>query len=632
MPIDISKITGNLTRGSSTKADASRIQESNATNEKSHGFSSFHAGSFSKGQVFNGQITNISPNEITIELENGDTMTAGYDNLSDLSIGDGARFKVVSNSNNTLMIKALTSPNGALDSAILKALDSSGLPFSEKNEELITALLKNEFPVNKQMINKILLQSLKNTDISISNLVLMNKAGLPITPEMTAYFEAYDKGFDSFQSNIQENTEYLLEMIDGLINDNQPQKAIELTHELLGILDIHIESDSYVESNVSPNERQPHSLPQNLEELNELLKEVFVAENEVKNQEENPEVHIKDRLLSETKLSELFSEAEILDIFSAFETSDVEASSIQKLIEGELSLEDFTKLIDQLSEDEKKNQSLLPETLKEFSIKISSNNETKVFGELLPRDANLSETAERLLTMLASKSLDIDTKISLLKHPKIGETIEKLLIADFTLTPEELGKEDFLTTFYNRSNQLLSKLLDFGEKNSENLKDFSKQIASAKDQLQFLNTLSQYHSYAELPMRLTGQKTTGDLYVYSNKKKGKVSENDSISCLLHLDLENLGAMNVRIELNQNSVSTKFYLEDEESGKLISKNLDELDKAILKQGFHPESEVVKTSKKEKDEPFSSGKYNLVRDFIPSELSKKNFTRYTFDVRA
>lgn len=631
MPIDLSKITSVLTGGGSIKADTSRLQE--AANEKIANPTPPYHGNFTKGQVFSGQITNISPNEITIELENGETMSAKYENSADLSIGDGARFKVVSNVDRTLVIKALTPPNGGMETAILKALDASGLPFSEKNEELITALLKNELPVNKQMINKILHQSLKNMDVSISNLVVMNKANLPISQEITSMFEAYSRGENSFFTKIHDSFYDLLSIVEGLIEEKNPKEASRVIQHLLKSLDLGLDADERVESNLSSLSDKAHELPENLDDFNTLLKNSIAKE--AKQDIPSPllgEEAEKSHIFSpETKLSTIFSEIDLMEIFSAFETSDVEASSIQKLIEGELTLKDLSELIDQLTTEERQNPLLLPSVLKGYSTLFNKESDSSFLRDLLPPDLSLSESTALLKTILASDALNPSQTLAFLRSPEPRKILERLFLTDLTLSPEELRKEGSINTFYHRVSALLSKFSSAFEMVGGDKSEGMSQTSSAKEQLQFLNTISQYFNYSELPLRLTGQTVAGDLYVYSDKKKGKPAKTDSISCLLHLNPVNLGAVNIRIELKEYAVTTKFYLEDNESGNLISRNLTELDKAIQKQGFLPVSEVIKSPKNEKSE-FESGKYSLVKDFIPSELSKNHFTRYTFDVRA
>lgn len=160
----------------------------------------------------------------------------------------------------------------------------------------------------------------------------------------------------------------------------------------------------------------------------------------------------------------------------------------------------------------------------------------------------------------------------------------------------------------------------------------STDLGQTKQNMNFMNDMNHMYNFVELPIRMTGQTATGDLYVYSDKHRKRTSNGDGISCLLHLDMENLGGMNIRIELSDGQVSTRFFLNDEDSGRLIAKHLPELDTAMSKQGFNPKSEVVKTSDKEEEKKLLSGKFNPINDFLPSETISNNFSRYTFDVRA
>lgn len=630
MPMDINKISSAIDLSSNPKSETSKTNEAARIGERGEGNSSLGHGQFSKGRVFSGQITNISPKEITIELENGETMRAKYDNVEDLSIGDGARFKVVSNTDNLITIKALSHPNGSLESAVIKALDASGLPFSEKNEELITALLKNELPVNKQMLSNILQQSLKNPNISMTNLVLMNKALLPIDETTTAMFEAYSEGVSGFSEKADGLFQSMLEMIDGLLSNEKIEEAASLTRELLSVLDIGLTPDEAVRSNLIYKGEETFSPPADLQDFLTGVEALILkegAENELT--EEN---NASNQTLSSTPLSSIFSDEELLNIFSAFENSDVDAGAIQKLLTGELLFSDLSDLIGELSEEERNNPLLMPEALKDFSLQYFEKSNSSAFPELLPVNPTLSEAAEVMRTILSSSDFPSDQKAALLRSNELRQTLEMLVKTDFTISPDELLRDKSVSDYYRRVNSVLEQLSFAASKNPDIFGKLSENTNVMREQLQFLNTISHYYAFAELPLRLSGQTTTGDLYVYSDKKRKKGEGDDSISCLLHLDTANLGALNVRIELKENTVTTKFYLDDEESGKLIEKNLTELDRAIERQGLNPESEVVKVSKKETKTEIEKGRYNLVNDFIPSMLSKNHFKRYTFDVRA
>lgn len=625
MALDISKITTVLTGTGSKKPDSLKTRENTEVRTGEEGKKQEGFSGLSKGQIFRGQITNISPSEVTIELENGESITAKYHNLSDLAIGDGAKFKVLSDTNHSILIKTLSSPNSSVENAVLKALDASLLPFSEKNEELITALLDNELPVNKEMINLMLKHSFKNPGLSMSNLVLMHKTGLPITAETAEIFEAYSEVTPKLNEKISDSFRYLLDMVSDLTNKGKTEEASDFTKNLLSVLNEKIAPDVFL----SPSEKTVEMKIDCLLLFNKDLKAILNADEKATftplsaSDEALP-------LLPETKLSSIFTEQDLLELFKLFENSNTDASSIQKLISGEMVITDFINLVETLPPSEKEKPGSLPPILKNFMEELKLSKEDSVIKEILPENVPLSELTERAIAGLNSDSISSEQKALLLSSPQLKNILISLLNEKINIRPEDLVKPGALSEHYSEVSRLISKLSGLIEKAGLPEKA-SEPLNSAKNQVTFLNTLSHYYGYAELPLKLTNQTATGELYVYSNKKRKKEKGDDNLSVLLHLDLTHLGPMNIRLELNGASISTKFYLEDEEGAKLISLNLDELDKALERQGLKSDSQVVGKAAKNEDKN-ENGRYNLVRDFLPSEISKKHFTRYSFDVRA
>ena len=65
-----------------------------------------------------------------------------------------------------------------------------------------------------------------------------------------------------------------------------------------------------------------------------------------------------------------------------------------------------------------------------------------------------------------------------------------------------------------------------------------------------------------------------ELYVYTNKKE--LNDKDApLSALLHLDMENLGPIDVMVKLQAKNVHTDFSMSDDKSFELIMNNIDSL---------------------------------------------------------
>ena len=633
MPIDVSRLpNGGISNGRESSGTIRNGEVSKASQSASSS-GNINYNTLTKGQVFSGQVTNISPGELTLELENGQTLTAKYDNISELSIGDGARFKVVDREDGQITLKTLQSGN-TLDNVVYKALESSGLPFSSKNEELVTALLKNEYPVSRQMINGMLQQSLKNPDISMSNLVLMNKAGLDINPESTKLFEMYSNGRTELAVATEQNFNDMLSMIEGLLSDGNIEGSAKLASDMIDIFNIGKEPDELVLTLVAGDETDvPVITPNNLSEMLDSLvdNDVPLSDNALTQTETDVNV---TNLNKNTQISSILTEEQRLEIFTLFENADVDvdAAKLQNLIKGDIGVSDLSDLLKTLPESEQVKLNPIMEHIADLTGKeLLMSNE--ILAGYLPESATLSEAANHIKNLLTTNSVPPDIKQALLKSDDFQKTLKMLMHTDWTLSAEELTEKDAVNNLYKRIDEQIDRLKTLADNASDPaFSKLSADLGQTKQNMNFMNDMNQMYNFTELPIRMNGQTTTGDLYVYSDKHRRRTSDGNGISCLLHLDMANLGGMNIRIELNEGQVSTRFFLKDDDSGKLIAKHLDELDAAMTKQGFNPKSEVVKTTDKEDEKKLKSGEFNLVTDFIPSEVESNNYSRYTFDMRA
>lgn len=633
MPIDVSRLpNGGISNGRESSGTIRNGEVSKASQSASSS-GNINYNTLTKGQVFSGQVTNISPGELTLELENGQTLTAKYDNNSELSIGDGARFKVVDREDGQITLKTLQSGN-TLDNVVYKALESSGLPFSSKNEELVTALLKNEYPVSRQMINGMLQQSLKNPDISMSNLVLMNKVGLDINPESTKLFEMYSNGRTELAVATEQNFNDMLSMIEGLLSDGNIEGSAKLASDMIDIFNIGKEPDELVLTLVAGNDTDvPVITPNNLSEMLDSLvdNDVPLSNNALTQTETDINV---TNLNKNTQISSILTEEQRLEIFTLFENADVDvdAAKLQNLIKGDIGISDLSDLLKTLPESEQVKLNPIMEHIADLTGKeLLMSNE--ILAGYLPESATLSEAANHIKNLLTTNSVPPDIKQALLKSDDFQKTLKMLMHTDWTLSAEELTEKDAVNNLYKRIDEQIDRLKTLADNASGSASyKLSADLGQTKQNMNFMNDMNQMYNFTELPIRMNGQTTTGDLYVYSDKHRRRTSDGNGISCLLHLDMANLGGMNIRIELNEGQVSTRFFLKDDDSGKLIAKHLDELDAAMTKQGFNPKSEVVKTTDKEDEKKLKSGEFNLVTDFIPSEVESNNYSRYTFDMRA
>lgn len=228
-----------------------------------------------------------------------------------------------------------------------------------------------------------------------------------------------------------------------------------------------------------------------------------------------------------------------------------------------------------------------------------------------------------------------ETASSLLSSDVFEQLVKDEFLDSFLLTPKQIFKQGGVNAFYQKLSKQLDNLDElFGKqlfsKNAQNAEQImntiqqnpKEQVGQLKENLDFMKLLNQFFSYVQLPVKLQKKCTHADLYVYTRKKNLQKQQNP-IHVLLHLDMDNLGTMDVDIKLKDRHVTTKFAMSDEKAEKLLSKNFHLLENALLDKGYTCSNEVAKLEKN----------IDLIKDFMePERASSYGLSRYSFDLRA
>lgn len=246
---------------------------------------------------------------------------------------------------------------------------------------------------------------------------------------------------------------------------------------------------------------------------------------------------------------------------------------------------------------------------------------------MLLKVASGEATTKDILTVIYNTiSLSDSEQIkSLFQSQAFEKLFARELQSSWTLTPEQLQKGD-LSEFYNKMRGQLEGFRNLIQSSlsgsdSENLSGFARDMES---NIAFMKTLNETFSYFQLPLKLPSQDAHGDLYVYTQKEKLR-QHPEKNSVLLHLNLDHLGEIDVRIERNKNDVITNFSLNDEASVNLFRTNRDMLKNALNSQGY---SCQIQVQQKETPSP-------TMDDFINTKVNTHATTemkRFSFDIRA
>ena len=97
-----------------------------------------------------------------------------------------------------------------------------------------------------------------------------------------------------------------------------------------------------------------------------------------------------------------------------------------------------------------------------------------------------------------------------------------------------------------------------------------------------LNTLNRMYPHIELPLKLQNENAEGGLYVYTNRS-GHARADGHVTALLHLNMPNLGPVDIHLDLKDTSLGMNFYSEDD-AGRLLSGDITSLNGDLEQLGY------------------------------------------------
>ena len=166
-------------------------------------------------------------------------------------------------------------------------------------------------------------------------------------------------------------------------------------------------------------------------------------------------------------------------------------------------------------------------------------------------------------------------------------------------------------------NSLDSLLQNMGIKEQ----NISQTLQDIRGNIQFMNQVNEAYTFMQIPLKMSNQNASGQLYVYTNKRDIGNPEKE-LTAFLHLDLEHLGETDVSVKMFQKEVNTKFYMESDESFAIMEEHMPILEERLRKKGYNCKVEIV-----------NDGKHiNFVEDFLKKDAPSGQLHRYSFDVRA
>lgn len=546
------------------------------------------------GQTIRGEVVTRNGSEIQIRLSEDVVLNARVDQSINLEPGQNVTFEVRS-SRGSLSLSPLFT-NVAADVNVMKALDMAGLPVNETSVAMTEQLMKAGLSVNRNMLHQVYREINSFPGAEVSDVVNLHRLGMPVNEANMQQMAAYR----NLSHQLIDGMNTVLEALPRAIGDMLSQGDVQGVAELYRAF-APLTSDAATEGATDA---------QAGEAAGNAAKQIFLeAEAETEGLQEEGAVRnsMADTDVAENGKAPLIPSSD--DVVPGMQGEEpsrmgVGEADLQKVIQ------EFMQAADRMQ--------LSPEVTEQFAQQLKNIGTGELpAGELLRMASGLVQAAD-------GRPESRHALQSLLGGKEFGRLLAGQMKEQWTISPGEVAKPEQVEELYRRLDRQLKALTDaLGARGQENSAVFKAATALSQN-IDFMNQMNQMYTYVQLPLQLQHADAHGELYVYTNKRS-LAQNNGQISALLHLDMENLGPLDVYVTLQETKVNTKFYVADESVLDFLELHMDLLTERLQKRGYDCQCTLSARDAESEGEP-NSGLAPILRQDGGMLLSQ-----YAFDVR-
>ena len=600
-------------------------------------------GDLSAGSIFEGTINSVRGGKVTLALGNGQTITARLDGKMDLQQGSSMFFQVRANDGQTIAIRPYTELGNVSNPILLNALSAAQVPATDRTLVMVDTMMQEQMSIGRQSILDMAKLVGANPDVNVQTIVQMTKLGLPVTEEMAAQFENYLSDRQALVGEMDLAAGHMME----LLSDEalSPETAFSLYGKML---DIFMPGEEAADAGVTAAAGQESSAA---EAGAGAMAEAVGQENAatVSEAEAGAPTAAEQGTAAASAVAEEAGAASTAETAGQGAAAEAETGvgvtaeltygrtaetpgTVGELLSKEQikHLGKMLRNIPALIGNEEifaggEQEEVFVDTLSEEGpevAKLMAQEEAAQEQPVLNEKLTAEQFLQKLGRALAQNGGFGFAGMQKLFAGKEFQTIFRSVIEkQWLLQPEELKQEHKVSGLYERLEQQLSQMEEAVRATGSTQNTFLQTASQVHGNLEFMNQMNQIYHYVQLPLKMSGQNANGELYVYANRKN--LRDPDAELAFLHLDMEQLGSTDVSVRMQNRSVRTNFYLEDDASYDLVEKHLEVLNKRLKSKGY--QSSITVTHEK-KDISF---KENIVKK---GKATVGSLHRYSFDVRA
>lgn len=592
------------------------------------------------GSTFEGTVNSVKNGKVVLALGNGQTITARLDGKVSIQPGESMFFQVRSNDGTTIALRPYVQAGNINNPILLNALTAAGVPATERNITMVDSMMKEQMSISRQSILDMGRVVGSNPNVNVNTAVLMTKIGLPVSAEMASQFENYMVD----QHAIVDEMDLAMNQLGRLLGDADlgEEQSFELYGKVLDILNGEGETPAQTTDGLqqSKDGAAAEGVQKQVQQQNtkDLISMGAAGQEQSAGVAENAENIAGEQTAGNAAQSMQTG----IDAADVLKNTQADTAADFKNVQGQT--DTLEQILDQNGLDHLKRLLQNIPTLTGNTDLFEVQEEEDVFVDTMSGDdagkkafelaqaepevtLKQSMTAEDFLNTLRdalkqNQEYGFAGMTKLFGSKEFAAILKNRAEKQWLLEPEQLKEASKVSDLYERLDHQMKQMENVMKAAGVTQNSFVQTAADIRSNIEFMNQINQVYTYVQLPLKLSGQNASGDLYVYTNKKNLNDPEAE-LTAFLHLDLENLGSTDVSIRMKDKNVKTNFYIADDASYDLIEKHLPVLEKRLAQKGYRCS---ITMSKEEK-------KVEFVEDFLQRDMPQAGtLHRYSFDVRA
>ncbi len=585
--------------------------------------------SLETGDRINGKILSMSNDggakNAQIQLGDDVVIQAKLQQGMALKEGQYVSFEVRGTSNNQISLTPLYE-NTAVDITALKALTAAGLEASQDNVNMVRAMMENGMSIDKDSLNSMhqVVSSFPDTDSS--TLVQMKVLNIPINGQNITQFESYK----NYEHQVVETMDSIIDELPDAYNQLSSENGLKAANDLYGNI-LKMLSDGTEAMAKAPQAGTENAQVQD-SGASGIAQEQTAADG-ISREQAGTTLNPETQTLQEMKEGVALNGENTSGTLEALKgenssetTAAINSDDPSKVIKNDnpdaaTELKNDAKT--ESGQEQNKVQAALSDMESEAQAANNQGNKTIVLNkdfvnalkELQTQTGTTSPEISRILSQSNTGKEVVADETALLKElaekyakeADSSENAQKAFSKIFSsnefnklmkdqikdqwlLEPRDVASKENVENFYSRLNAQARQLTETLTNSLGADSKIAQSANSLQNNIDFMNQLNQIFNYIQLPLKMADQDAHGDLYVYSNGRK-KFEPGETVSAILHLDMDNLGPVDVYVKMKDTNVKTNFYVADEETIDLIADHIDILNERLNKRGYTMEARML-----------------------------------------